>query len=624
MFTNLAARGFSSSCRIFPRPVLALCLFAACLVAPLREARAQFLTGSPDLVISQIYTRGGEAGATFRNDYIELFNRGAETVNLAEYSLYNETTFDGAQTTGLTSFASTSSIPIPPGTYILIQFGSGGNIGTFFPVTPDFGAFLPPNFPHLNTVGRIALVKTRDFITLGCPAGQDPGVVDLIGYGGAACGEGAAPVSGPPSNSARARKSAGCTDTDNNASDFDLLSPPAPRNRASPTNVCSPPATTDTFQFEAAQLDVAESAGSVEIFVTRAGNTAAPAAVQYGTVNALASSMSAAASDRQDYTTAIGTLRFDAGETRKSFRLLLTDDARNEGLESLNLLLGNPTGGVALGAQKTLRVNLTSDDPSTSQPNPIDATEFFVRQHYHDFLNREPDAPGLQFWSDQIEQCGADAQCREVRRINVSAAFFLSIEFQETGYLAYRFFKAAFPNSLSRPRGFPTYREFIRDTQEAGRGVAVGVGNWEAQLEANKRALADEFVARPEFRLRYPSGQTAAQYVDLLNQTSGVALSQAERDALVAGLEAGTETRATALRRVAEDEDFKRAEFNRAFVLMQYFGYLRRGPNDPPDFNFDGYDFWLQNLNQFNGNFIEAEMVKAFISSIEYRQRFGQ
>jgi hypothetical protein len=69
----------------------------------------------------------------------------------------------------------------------------------------------------------------------------------------------------------------------------------------------------------------------------------------------------------------------------------------------------------------------------------------------------------------------------------------------------------------------------------------------------------------------------------------------------------------------------KNAEKNKAFVLMQYFGYLRRNPNDPPEvgLNFDGYNFWLGKLNEFNGNFVNADMVKAFIIATEYRQRFG-
>jgi hypothetical protein len=77
------------------------------------------------------------------------------------------------------------------------------------------------------------------------------------------------------------------------------------------------------------------------------------------------------------------------------------------------------------------------------------------------------------------------------------------------------------------------------------------------------------------------------------------------------------------LRAVAEDSDFDARERNRAFVLMQYFGYLRRTPDDAPNTDFSGYDFWLTKLNQFNGNFVNAEMVKAFITAGEYQQRFG-
>ena len=84
--------------------------------------------------------------------------------------------------------------------------------------------------------------------------------------------------------------------------------------------------------------------------------------------------------------------------------------------------------------------------------------------------------------------------------------------------------------------------------------------------------------------------------------------------------------RARALRRVAENSTLQQQEFNRAFVLMQYFGYLRRNPNDPPEptLDFQGYNFWLNKLIQFNGSFQDAEMVKAFLVSTEYRQRFGQ
>jgi hypothetical protein len=198
----------------------------------------------------------------------------------------------------------------------------------------------------------------------------------------------------------------------------------------------------------------------------------------------------------------------------------------------------------------------------------------------------------------------------------VSAAFFLSIEFQNTGFLAHRLYRAAFNR-------FPAYREFIRDTQEVGREVIVGQGAWLAQLEANKDAFTGEFVNRPDFLAVY-AGFSNEQYVDALNVNTGTSLSTNERNALVEGLNGGSETRATALRKVAEDADFSAREFTKGFVLAQYIGYLRRSPDDPPDTNFAGFDFWLAKLNQFNGDFIKAEMVRAFIISAECRGRFGQ
>ena len=77
------------------------------------------------------------------------------------------------------------------------------------------------------------------------------------------------------------------------------------------------------------------------------------------------------------------------------------------------------------------------------------------------------------------------------------------------------------------------------------------------------------------------------------------------------------------MRQIVENQTFAEREFNRAFVLMQYFGYLRRNPDDAPDGNMRGFNFWLTKLNQFGGNFVSAEMVKAFITSDEYRRRFG-
>jgi uncharacterized delta-60 repeat protein len=255
--------------------------------------------------------------------------------------------------------------------------------------------------------------------------------------------------------------------------------------------------------------------------------------------------------------------------------------------------------------------------------NPLDSTEYFVRQHYIDFLSREPDEAGFNFWVNQIDSCGADANCRELKRVNASAAFFLSIEFQQTGYLVYRTYKTAYGNIPGAP--VPVrFSEFLPDTQQLQQGVIVGQTGWEATLENNKRTFMEAFVRRARFATAFPPGTSAGSYVDTINANAGGVLTTAERNQLVSDLIADTKTAGQVLRIVAEDQDLQSAEFNQAFVLMEYFGYLRRNPNDPPEatLDFQGYNFWLNKLNQFNGNFVNADMVKAFITSSEYRGRF--
>jgi len=156
----------------------------------------------------------------------------------------------------------------------------------------------------------------------------------------------------------------------------------------------------------------------------------------------------------------------------------------------------------------------------------------------------------------------------------------------------------------------------------------VGQTGWEAVLENNKQAFASEFVQRSRFATAFATTLTPAQFVDALFANAGVTPVATDRAAAIGEFGSATNTsdvaaRARALRRVAENSTLNTQEFNRAFVLMQFFGYLRRDPNSGPDTDYTGYDFWLTKLNQFNGNFVAAEMVKAFISSTEYRQRFG-
>ena len=291
--------------------------------------------------------------------------------------------------------------------------------------------------------------------------------------------------------------------------------------------------------------------------------------------------------------------------------MLITDDQIVNGDRTVKLILSNPSGGATLAAQITATLTIKDNDTTTSARNPIDDTRFFVRQHYLDFLNREPDEAGFQFWVNQVDQCGSDAQCRELKRLNVSAAFFLSMEFQQSACLVYRFYKAAYGRA-------PTYTEFLADAHLISEGVIVGAQGWEAQLERNKAMFTNDFVDRASFQSLY-QGSSVAGYYNTLIANTGVTPSED----LLNDFRNGKETRGTFFRKIAEDPTFSAKQFNSAFVLMQYFGYLRRNPTDAPDSDFSGYNFWFGKLNQFGGNYQTAEMVKAFIVSSEYRQRFG-
>lgn len=410
-----------------------------------------------------------------------------------------------------------------------------------------------------------------------------------------------------------------------NALDTTSVATPTPTPTPSPTPTPTP---TSVVQFSASNYNVIEDCTAVTVTVNRIGDTSGAASVNYNTSDVTAT-------ERKDYITALGKLKFTAGETSKTFVVLINEDSFVEGPETLSLILSNPSG-TALGAPTIATISI-ADDASEGASNVIDDPQSFVCQHYHDFLNRQPDPSGLAFWTNEISSCGANQACIEIKRINVSAAFYLSIEFQETGYLVERLYKTAYAdaNAISTLGGshqtpVPTVRfsEFLLDTQQIGLGVVVGQGDWQQQLENNKQSFIVEFVQRSRFSNALPLSLTPQQYVDQLNTNAGNPLSPAERSNAISlfGGAANTNNltvRAQVLRQVAEDADLHNAEFSRAFVLMQFFGYLRRNPNDPQDTDYTGYDFWLTKLNQFNGNFVDAEMVKAFITSIEYRNRFG-
>lgn len=363
----------------------------------------------------------------------------------------------------------------------------------------------------------------------------------------------------------------------------------------------------------------------MNVTVIRAGVTNTTASVDV-------TSADATAKQKGDYTYVIAHLVFAPNETQKTFQVLISDDGYSEGTESATLLLQNPTNGT-LGSPNAATLQIIDNTPENAS-NPIDISRTFVGEHYHDFLYRQADLSGEDFWTNQIEQCGANAQCRQVKRIDVSTSFFLSIEFKETGYFLIRAHKAAFGNDKSVPR----YPVFLRDQREIADGVIVGQGDWQTQLNTNKQNYLNDFVSRSEFTSKpsFAPGVPAATYVDALFANSGATPTAAERNAAITAYGSGdTAGRAAALKSVIESGSVYNKIYNDAFVLMQYFGYLRRNPDDAPDNNFSGYDFWLTKLNSFSqvGEDMRndsqayerskrAEMVRAFIESAEYRERF--
>jgi hypothetical protein len=371
-----------------------------------------------------------------------------------------------------------------------------------------------------------------------------------------------------------------------------------------------------TFQFSAATATVGEGAGKASLTLTRTGDTTVAASIEVATADGTAT-------QKGDYTIARTTVKFAPGEASKTVEVFIVDDAFDEADETFTVSLRNPTANFAPGTNNPITVTITDND-DVNGANPIDNTTFFVRQHYLDFLNREPDASGLAFWVNGIESCGADAGCRDAKRINTSAAFFLSIEFQETGFYAIRVQRAAFFKESEDEDTRVTYEQLIRDARQVGDGVIIGQPGAEARLNQNKTAYALRIVNSPEFIAIFPTNLSATNYVNRFINNNRVFLTDAERQSAIDAFGSGGPTgRAAALRSVADSVTARQMTFRPAFVLMQYFGYLRRNPTDLPDMDDGGYQFWLAKLNSFNGDFQKAEMVRAFILSDEYRKRFG-
>ncbi|HWN10814.1 MAG TPA: hypothetical protein VNO50_16360 [Pyrinomonadaceae bacterium] len=187
------------------------------------------------------------------------------------------------------------------------------------------------------------------------------------------------------------------------------------------------------------------------------------------------------------------------------------------------------------------------------------------------------------------------------------------VEFPRVGFAVHSFYRAA----LGRP---PRYQEFMDDLSILGRGLFVGLPGWEETLERNKVSLAEKWSQRADFKARY-DGKSAESYVDELINNAGAHQSREERQAVITALANNSESLAAVLNRYAEAARNTRRDYNAAYLLAHYFGYLRRNPEDPPDNNFVGFNYWLADLNR-TGDY--RSLTRVFIESDEYRHKSRQ
>jgi hypothetical protein len=360
-----------------------------------------------------------------------------------------------------------------------------------------------------------------------------------------------------------------------------------------------------TMQLSSSSYTVNETAGFVSVNVTR-GDTSGAATVNYATSDAAGltncTTANGVASERCDYATAVGTLRFAAGEPVKTIIIPIVNDALVEGNENFTITLSGATG-TPLGTPQTATITIADNDLTPATSNPIDGVPFFVTQQYIDFLGRLPDPVGLQSWVDTLTGCPnsgfGENDNPSCDRVHVSAGFYLSPEFQGRGYFAYRFYEVA----LDRR---PTYAEFVPD-------MAIVGGPQSPESEVlSKATYTEAWTQRPAFVANYGT-RPNQESVDFLEQHSEVVVTN--KAALVTALNNGQMTRGEVLRNVVENQLVQDRFFNRAFVTMQYFGYLRRDPDTI------GFQNWVDALSADPSN--TRHMIFGFLFSTEYRQRFG-
>ncbi|HVF27256.1 MAG TPA: NF038122 family metalloprotease [Pyrinomonadaceae bacterium] len=387
---------------------------------------------------------------------------------------------------------------------------------------------------------------------------------------------------------------------------------------ATPTPTPTPIPWISNAQFTGANYAANESDGKATITVVRTGDTSGAGKVAYATRPDAAffrcDVVNGQASERCDYSTTVGTLRFGAGEIQKSFVIPVADDAFVEGTESVSLTLYTPTTANVSAATLTIQDN-DATSPTTAN-NPFNGNSFFVRQHYLDFLAREPDAGGFNDWLNVLNTCGPGqgnlGSPTTCDRIHVSSGFYRSPEFTDRGYFVYRFYEAALASR-------PLYAEFIPDM------ASLSGFQTSAEQEQNIAEFVAKFMGSPGFVQRYgtPTSANAAAFIAQLETAAQVQIAEPRRTQLISEMGSGQKTAAQTLRAFVESQQVYDKFFFRGFVAMQYFGYLRRDPDTA------GYNDWVDVLTNGRasariGPGDYRHMIRGFVYSVEYRERFGQ
>jgi hypothetical protein len=203
----------------------------------------------------------------------------------------------------------------------------------------------------------------------------------------------------------------------------------------------------------------------------------------------------------------------------------------------------------------------------------------------------------LSGWLNVYNNCGTTV-AQPCDHIEISSAFFRSSEFQERAYFIYRFYSAV--------GKIPLYEGFMPDFAKVSGFLTA------QQLEDNKVAFVNEFMTRTDFQTKYGALTDPSAYVDALLQTVGFTATP-NRATWIQALGNGSMTRAQVLRAVVEDGQTYQKYYTEAFVIMQYFGYLRRSADA-------SYRNWIQTMNDTGGDY--RTMINGFLNSAEYRNRF--